>query len=123
MFKKPCPCGCGIKLGRSERRKVEAIQVIDARVDTLSSKTLPEYTSATSAERAAPLRKFIQDGRDISGRLNAEVHGGNGPQMMQYIKGGPVNPRLSRAWVLSAGDIESASPEALARLLAILSGP
>lgn len=120
MFKKPCPCGCGRKLGASDRRKVAAVQGINSHVELLTSETLPAFTSTTSFEEATPLRKFIQEGRDLSGQLDAEVHGGSSRQMMQHIEQGPVNPRLAHAWVQTAKDIEVASHEELPELLGIL---
>lgn len=121
MFKKPCPCGCGRKLGASDRRKVMAVQGINSQVELLTSETLPAFTSTASFEEATPLRKFIQEGRDLSGQLDAEVHGGSSRQMMQNIEQGPVDARLAHAWVQTAKDIEVASPEALAELLGFLS--
>ena len=121
MFKKPCPCGCGRKLGASHRRKVAAAQGINSHVERLTSETLPAFISTASFEEATPLRKFIQEGRDLSGQLDAEVHGGSSRQTVQYIEQGPINPRLAHAWVQTAKDIEDASPEALAELLGILS--
>ena len=121
MFKKPCPCGCGRKLGASDRRMVTAAQEIDSHVELLASETLSTFTSETSFEEATPLRRFIQEGRELSGRLDGGIHGGSSRHMVQYIEHGPPNFKLVYAWVQTAKDLEVASPEARTEILRILS--